>query len=272
MVTPHRVCREINQNGSRTFIIAPPSPKRVDENEDTPILLLESFQRPPFVNFGNVEIGSKVIKNCIVHNPADVAQQLKITKLPKPEDGFTIDDVPITLDAGQKLSFNVTWCPDKVGGVRGKIHFVTSFNEKFEVTLIGTASEKKKLKKRAVQRKRALIPTFERISSNQTKQSLTASKQTTCVIRKKHQGATNERDRKREVAALIIQKNWKGYLARKQFLKMKLAACKIQQAWRSYVKQRKFDRRQTFIVDVPSKIKVEETAKAKVLPYPTGES
>ncbi|XP_015785419.1 uncharacterized protein LOC107362801 [Tetranychus urticae] len=251
MVTPHRVCREINQNGSHTFIIPPPSPKRVDENEETPILLLESFQRPPFVNFGKVDIGSKSMKSCIVHNPADVAQQLKITKIPKPEDGFTIDDVPITLDAGQKISFNVTWCPDKVGNVRGKIHFVTSFNEKFEVTLIGTAAEKKKLKRRANQRKRALIPTFEQISSGPNEQNLTANKQTTCVTRKQHQEATDERDRKLEAAAIIIQKNWKGYFARKQFSKMKLASSKIQKWWRSYVNQRKSDRRDTFVVAVP---------------------
>uniref|UniRef100_T1KBG6 Uncharacterized protein n=1 Tax=Tetranychus urticae TaxID=32264 RepID=T1KBG6_TETUR len=158
--------------------------------------------------------------------------------------------------------------------------------------------------------KHDIISTFDRILSNPTELNLTVHNLTTCVM----QDSTNERDQRLEAAAtiiqkkwreylwwrsnvkqrsfykchafvvavsynaaLVIQKQWRGYKARKnlsrgnpqafcsydhpknwrEFLvrirlsKMELAVCKIQKWWRSYVRLRKFDRRETFIVDVP---------------------
>ncbi|XP_053214010.1 abnormal spindle-like microcephaly-associated protein homolog [Panonychus citri] len=216
--TCHRVCK---------FEIPAPSPKRIiPENEETPVLLLESFQRPSILNFGNVTLGNISTKSFKIHNPAHFIQKLDVVKVPKPEFGFTIKESSIVVDENQSVEVVIEWKPTKAGGTRQKVHFKTSYGESFELIVIGVAQEKwKTVTKRRVKPRRRPVIKLEKIALS----------------------PVDPNEIRRVEAAIVIQKFVRRYLAVKRFRALKRATITIQKHFRRYYAQKSINRRITFI-------------------------
>ncbi|XP_041862907.1 abnormal spindle-like microcephaly-associated protein isoform X2 [Melanotaenia boesemani] len=123
--------------------------RREDANKenDTPVLSLIQFSKPPFVAFGTVKLGTSKSVVLQVENPTeDVHAQVTVDKIPSSK-GFSVDHNTFTIKPEGSFSLTVTWTPADEGGIRELIIFNANGVLKHQAVLLGRAEAPKKKKK-----------------------------------------------------------------------------------------------------------------------------
>ncbi|XP_077308892.1 abnormal spindle-like microcephaly-associated protein [Lithobates pipiens] len=128
--------------------ISPPG-READSSgsDDTPLLSLTHFSRPPFVTFGCVEPGVARSAALVVENPSSEPAHLSVYKLPT-HRGFTVRDTDILIPPFESVPLTITWTPLEEGGVRELVTFLVNDIVKHQAVLLGSAELPSK-KKRA---------------------------------------------------------------------------------------------------------------------------
>ncbi|XP_040215825.1 abnormal spindle-like microcephaly-associated protein [Rana temporaria] len=116
-------------------------------SDDTPLLSLTHFSRPPFVTFGCVEPGVSRSADLVLQNPSPEPAYLTVYKLPT-HRGFTVPDTDILIPPFESVPLTITWTPLEEGGVRELVTFLVNDVVKHQAVLLGSAELPSK-KKRA---------------------------------------------------------------------------------------------------------------------------
>nr|DBA18168.1 TPA: hypothetical protein GDO54_016450 [Pyxicephalus adspersus] len=116
-------------------------------HDETPLLSLTHFSRPPFVSLGCVQPGSSRSAVLLLHNPSPDPAQVTVHKLPR-HRGFSVPDTDIYVPPFESFSLTITWTPLEEGGIRELVTFVVNDIVKHQAVLLGHAELPSK-KKRA---------------------------------------------------------------------------------------------------------------------------
>ncbi|XP_068096155.1 abnormal spindle-like microcephaly-associated protein [Hyperolius riggenbachi] len=129
--------------------ISPPAggPGQKPSAEETPVLCLTHFSRPPFVSFGCVPPGSARSAVLLLKNPSPDLAQVTVHKLPE-HRGFLVQDTDLLIQPFETIPLTITWNPLEEGGIRELITFVVNDIVKHQAVLLGHAELPAK-KKRA---------------------------------------------------------------------------------------------------------------------------
>ncbi|KAM9326862.1 abnormal spindle-like microcephaly-associated protein [Gastrophryne carolinensis] len=120
--------------------ISPPAAVAAEEpgHEDTPVLALTHFCRPPFVTFGCVQPGSARSAVLLLENPSPEPARLTVHKLPR-HRGFSVPHTDITVPPYEQVPLPITWTPLEEGAVRELVTFVLNDVVKHQAVLLGSA-------------------------------------------------------------------------------------------------------------------------------------
>ncbi|KAM8930263.1 abnormal spindle-like microcephaly-associated protein [Pelodytes ibericus] len=113
--------------------------------DDTPVLSLTHFSRPPFVNFGCVRTGSSRSVQLLLYNPNQDPAQITVQKVPE-NRGFTVSLTRAIIESCETIPLTLTWTPLEEGGVRELVTFIVNDVVKHQAVLLGQAESPAKKK------------------------------------------------------------------------------------------------------------------------------
>ncbi|XP_056379418.1 abnormal spindle-like microcephaly-associated protein [Hyla sarda] len=106
--------------------------------EDTPVLCLTHFSRPPFVSFGCVRPGSARSAVLLLRNPSEDPAVVTVHKLPQ-HRGFSVPESEILVPPYETFPLTITWTPLEEGGIRELLTFLLNDVVKHQAVLLGRA-------------------------------------------------------------------------------------------------------------------------------------
>ena len=240
------------------LVFSPPKQVRAkkdgQENEQPPVMLLMQFQPKEYLNFKQIEVGSSKTMQVRLKNPSCNCQDVDFRKFPSIDKGFRVEDRHLSVLPQEEVTLNVIWEPTQPLKISESIYMSTSDGHHLQVVLIGTAVKTMpKPAKRGPNRKATLAKgkTFQvlpRTTSMQLQQK--KRNEAAVLIQKTWRGYWTRKlilqqiyeDRMhciREESATTIQRFWRGYWTRRQFKQLKtrrnFAATKIQRCYRGYL-------------------------------------
>ncbi|XP_053324917.1 abnormal spindle-like microcephaly-associated protein isoform X2 [Spea bombifrons] len=118
--------------------ISPPVAMGKSPAEDTPMLSLTHFSRPPFLSFGCVRVGSGRSCQLLVHNPNQEPAYVVVNKLPE-HRGFSVSETELSIQPSESITLTITWTPLEEGGVRELVTFIVNDVVKHQAVLLGRA-------------------------------------------------------------------------------------------------------------------------------------
>ncbi|XP_075040271.1 abnormal spindle-like microcephaly-associated protein [Mixophyes fleayi] len=179
------------------FTVSPPRWMEELSQDDTAVLPLTHFSRPPFVSFGCVRPGSTRSAVLLLQNPTSDLVQVTVHKLPK-NRGFSAPETDVLVEPFQTVPFTITWTPLDEGGIRELVTFVLNDVVKLQAVLLGRAelpARKKRSRWNAVKKKHSPVGQ-KKISGPKMKDlCLTGVKSKTFSVTPKSGHGTMERKR-----------------------------------------------------------------------------
>lgn len=136
---------------SLAFSISPcakPKNKKNQEDDETYMLTLAPFTRPPKISFGTVKVNESVEKSLLIVNPQEFGMELNVVN-----SELNINNIKLFIDKGETVALKLKWEPTKPDSYRYTINFevINSLKLKFVVHAYGIC-EKPDPKKKAIRR------------------------------------------------------------------------------------------------------------------------
>ncbi|XP_063796189.1 abnormal spindle-like microcephaly-associated protein [Pseudophryne corroboree] len=128
-------------------------------HEETPVLSLTHFSRPPFLSFGCVRPGSARSAVLLLQNPSADPAQVTVQKLPR-NRGFSVPETEILVPPFETVPLTITWTPLEEGGIRELVTFVLNDIVKHQAVLLGRAelpTKKKRTRWNAAKKKHSPV-------------------------------------------------------------------------------------------------------------------
>ncbi|XP_058698813.1 abnormal spindle-like microcephaly-associated protein [Poecile atricapillus] len=118
-----------------------------DADEDSAVLVLSYFSRPPFLSFGCLRVGASRTRLLGIDNPNEDDAEVVIDRFPGAARGFSIEHRRFFVESGQRIFVSVTWTPLEEGKIRELVTFVVNGVVKHQAVLLGAAEQPPKKKK-----------------------------------------------------------------------------------------------------------------------------
>lgn len=219
----------IKNNGQQALVFSPPKKvkNKGQENESPPVILLMQFQPKEYLNFKEIEVGTSKTMQVRLKNPSANCQEIELRKFPSVDKGFRIDNRLISVLPKSEITLDITWEPTQPAKVSESIYLTTSDGHHLQITLIGTAVKK-------VQKP---------IRKGPNRRSALVRKETFALLPRKTSIQLQQIQEKKNKAALLIQKTWRGYYTRKQIHAQIYAAMIIQRWFRCIWARRLFTKK-----------------------------
>ncbi|NWU96389.1 ASPM protein, partial [Upupa epops] len=142
-----------------------------DAEENSAVLFLSHFSRPPFLAFGRVRVGKSCTRLLCIDNPNAEDTEVLVERFPAAARGFSIENRRFVVQSEQRIFVSVTWTPLEEGKVRELITFIINGIVKHQAVLLGVAEQ-------PVKKKKSLWDTIKKKSSSETPASIQVKKST----------------------------------------------------------------------------------------------
>lgn len=123
--------------------------KKNQEDDETYVLTLAPFTRPPKISFGTVKVNESVEKSLLITNPQDFDMELNVFN-----NELNINNIKLNIEKGQTVALKLKWEPTKADNYRYTINFevLNSLKLKFVVHAYGICEKIDPKKKPAARR------------------------------------------------------------------------------------------------------------------------